>query len=294
MTDPQPWTARRLIEWTTGHFATNGIESARLDAEVLLGHALGHDRMWIYLNFDEPLDAEVLAIYRQLVKKRAERIPVAYLTGAREFYSLPFRVTPDVLIPRPDTEDLVKATLTRLKAPADGAPLRVADVGTGSGAIAVSLAKEWAPKPIEVTAIDISREALAVARENAADLEVADAITFHEGDLFDGVEPGTTFHGVVSNPPYIPSAELDGLQPEVATHEPRLALDGGADGYDVIRRLVAQAGAFVGSGGLLALEVGLGQAEAVSALIAETGAFGPAEIVRDLADVERVVLAPRI
>jgi release factor glutamine methyltransferase len=293
MADPQPWTARRLIEWTTGHFTTSGIESARLDAEVLLGHAVGHDRMWVYLNFDEPLAPGPLAIFRELVKKRADRIPVAYLTGAREFYSLPFRVTPDVLIPRPDTEDLVKATLTRLTAPADDSAVRVVDVGTGSGAIAIALAKEWEPRVIEVTATDISREALAVARENAADLDVEDVVTFREGDLLDAVEPGTTFHAVVSNPPYIPSADLDGLQPEVAKHEPRLALDGGEDGFDVIRRLVAQAGEFVESGGLLAMEVGIGQAETVSALIADTGAFGECEIVRDLGDVERVVLATR-
>ena len=293
MADPQPWTARRLIEWTTEHFATNGIESARLDAELLLGHALRRDRMWLYLNFDEPVAPDMLAIYRQLVKKRADRIPVAYLTGAREFYALPFRVTPDVLIPRPDTEDLVKAALSRFVAPTDGSPLRIADVGTGSGAIAISLAKEWAPKPIELTAIDISRDALNVAQENAAELEVEDAITFCEGDLLDAVEPGTTFHAVVSNPPYIPSAELDSLQPEVAKHEPRLALDGGADGFDVVRRLVAQAGGFVEAGGLFALEVGAGQAATVAGLIGDTGEFRPCEIVRDLADVERVVLAVR-
>ncbi|MBT3268840.1 peptide chain release factor N(5)-glutamine methyltransferase [Candidatus Poribacteria bacterium] len=293
MADPQPWTARRLIEWTTEHFATNGIESARLDAELLLGHALQRDRMWLYLNFDEPVAADMLAIYRQLVKKRADRIPVAYLTGAREFYALPFRVTPDVLIPRPDTEDLVKAALSRFVAPTDGSPLRVADVGTGSGAIAISLAKEWAPRPIDVAAIDISRDALSVARENAAELEVEEVITFCEGDLLDASEPGTTYHAVVSNPPYIPSAELDGLEPEVSKHEPRLALDGGADGFDVIRRLAAQAPEFIQAEGLLALEVGIGQAATVAGLIAETGAFGPCEIVRDLADIERVVLATR-
>ena len=120
MADNQPWTARRLIEWTAEHFAKSGIESPRLDAEVLLGHAVGQDRMWLYLHHDDAVAADALAIYRELVKKRADRIPVAYLTGAKEFYALPFRVTPDVLIPRPDTEDLVKAALSRLVAPEYG------------------------------------------------------------------------------------------------------------------------------------------------------------------------------
>jgi release factor glutamine methyltransferase len=293
MADSQPWTARRLIEWTAEHFTKSGIESPRLDAEVLLGHALQKDRMWLYLHHDDPVPADALAIYRELVKKRADRIPVAYLTGAREFYALPFRVTPDVLIPRPDTEDLVKAALSRLVAPTDGSPLRVADIGTGSGAIAISLAKEWAPRPIEITAVDISREALAVARENASDLEVEAGISFCEGDVFDGLAAGARFHGVVSNPPYIPSGDLDDLQAEVARHEPRLALDGGADGLDIIRRLVAQAPDFIEPGGFLALEVGIEQAQVVSSLISETGAYGDVEILRDLGDVERVVLAPR-
>ncbi len=293
MADNQPWTARRLIEWTAEHFAKSGIESPRLDAEVLLGHAVGQDRMWLYLHHDDAVAADALAIYRELVKKRADRIPVAYLTGAKEFYALPFRVTPDVLIPRPDTEDLVKAALSRLVAPEDGSPLRVADIGTGSGAIAVSLAKEWAPQAIEITAVDVSREALAVARENAADLEVEECISFGESDLFDGIEAGVRFHAVVSNPPYIPSGDLNDLQAEVARHEPRLALDGGADGLDVIRRLVAQAPDFIETRGFLALEVGVAQARVVAALVGETGAFGAVEILRDLGDVERVVLAPR-
>ncbi len=293
MADPQPWTARRLIEWTAEHFSKSGIESARLDAEVLLGHALRKDRMWLYLNHDEPVEPEALAIYRELVKKRADRIPVAYLTGAREFYALPFRVTPDVLIPRPDTEDLVKAALSRLVAPADGSALRVADIGTGSGAIAIALVKEWEPRPIEITAVDISREALAVARENAADLGVEECISFGEGDVFDGMADRALFHAVVSNPPYIPSGDLDGLQEEVVRHEPRLALDGGSDGLDVIRRLVSQAPDFIESGGFLALEVGVQQAQVVSGLVANTGAFGEVEVLRDLGDVERVVLAPR-
>jgi release factor glutamine methyltransferase len=293
MADPQPWTARRLLEWTAEHFTKSGIESPRLDAEVLLGHALQQDRMWLYMHHDEPVAADALAIFRELVNKRADRIPVAYLTGAREFYALPFRVTPDVLIPRPDTEDLVKAALSRFVAPADGAPLQVLDIGTGSGAIAISFAKEWAPRPIEITAIDISREALAVARENAADLEVEESISFCEGDVFDRIPGGAQFHAVVSNPPYIPSGDLDDLQAEVARHEPRLALDGGADGLDIIRRLVAQAPTFIEPCGFLALEVGIDQAQDVASLINDTGVFGAVEVLRDLGDVERVVIASR-
>ena len=273
------WTVLELVRWTTGFFGEHGIASARLDAEVLLAGVLDCSRMDLYVHFDQPVSRADRATYREMVLRRAkERVPVAYLTGVREFWSLSLRVTPDVLVPRPDTETLVRAALAR-------APRRVLDVGTGSGCVAIALARELPEASIRGT--DVSPTALEVARENAAAAGVDDRVEWVRADLLEGVEDA--FDAIVSNLPYVPSAEIERLAPEVQ-QEPRLALDGGADGLDLVRRLVAAAPARLAPGGGLLLEVGAGQADAVATLLSESGAT---QIRRhaDLAGIDRVIEA---
>ena len=265
--------------------AAAGIASAELDARVLLERAAGIDRAGLLTRGAEPLSPAAGERFRALLERRARREPLAYVTGEREFWSLRLAVDPRVLVPRPETETLVEAALARL---APGA--RVADVGTGSGAVAIALAVEL--PAASLWAVDRSRDALAVARANAAAHALADRITFLEGDLLAPLAPlAGTLDAVVSNPPYIPAAEIARLEPEVRDHEPRLALDGGAAGLDAIARLAAGAPSLLAPGGWLLLEVGAGQAAAATVLLAGTGAFEAAQTVPDLAGIGRVVAA---
>jgi release factor glutamine methyltransferase len=273
------WTVLKLLRWTADYFNGRDIDSPRLAAELLLAETLGLDRVGLYLNFERPLQADELTAYRERVRRRARREPLAYILGRTEFWSLPFKVTPAVLIPRPDSELLVEVALPLLAGAA-----RVLDVGTGSGALAIALAHErpeWM-----VTAIDLSPEALAVAAENARSNGVAERVHCLSGDL--AVLPGGPFDLVVANPPYIPSGDLAALMPEVRDFEPHLALDGGRDGLEAYRALTRQAGAVLAPGGWLLVEVGLGQVANVQELFA---AAGLTEIftARDLAGIERVV-----
>lgn len=283
----QIWTIGSILKWTEQYFGTRGIDSPRLDAEVLLSHVLGKERIYLYVHFDEPLEAPELAAYREYIKQRVARQPVAYIIGRREFMGLSFRVTPAVLVPQPDTEILVQAALDRLAAkPA----ARIADIGTGSGAIVLSLL--YYRKELQASAVDISADALAVAAENAASLGVAERVTFCEGDLLAPLA-GQQFAAIVSNPPYIPTADIAGLAPEVRTAEPMGALDGGADGLVFYRRLVADAPALLASDGFLAMEVGIHEAAPVAALAQASGAFARTEVLKDLAGIERVVVCWR-
>jgi release factor glutamine methyltransferase len=275
----ETWSVLRLLRWTADFFRQHGIESPRLDAELLLATVLACKRVDLYLAFDQPVAAADRERYRELVRRRAkERVPVAYLTGAREFWSQPLRVTPDVLIPRADTETLVRAGVAL-------GPRRIADIGTGTGCVAIALAREL-PRA-SVLAIDLSREALDVAAHNVAAAGLAQRVALACGDLLEGV--ADRFDLIAANLPYVPSAELERLAPEVG-HEPRLALDGGADGLALLRRLVAQAAEHLEPGGHLALEVGLGQAADVAKLARAAGAHEVRQ-ERDLAGVERVVVA---
>ena len=283
----QIWTIGAILKWTGQYFGTRGIDSPRLDAEVLLSHVLGKERIYLYVHFDEPLEAPELAAYREYIKQRVARQPVAYIIGRREFMGLSFRVTPAVLVPQPDTEILVQAALDRLAAkPA----ARVADIGTGSGAIVLSLL--YYRKELQASAVDISADALAVAAENAASLGVAERVMFCEGDLLAPLA-GQQFDAIVSNPPYIPTADIAGLAPEVRTAEPMGALDGGADGLVFYRRLVADAPALLAPAGFLAMEVGIHEAAPVAALAQASGAFARTEVLKDLAGIERVVVCWR-
>ncbi len=277
------WTVRDVLGWTTERFTEEGLESPRLDAEVLLAHSLQVERMGLYLDMDRPLDPAERGRYRELVLRRLDRAPVAYLVGQREFWSRAFAVDSRVLVPRPDTEILVERALKlieQVRAP------RVLDVGTGSGIIAVTLAAE---RPdAEVLGVDISADALDVAAANAR-RHGAD-VRFLAGDLLDALDAGEPpFHLVVANLPYIPQKDRAGLAPELAA-EPPGALFVEGDGLGIISRLVRAAPRWLAHpDGALALEVGQGQAEAVRALLVEAGISEGVSIHRDLAGVERVV-----
>jgi release factor glutamine methyltransferase len=273
------WTVLKLLRWTADYFNGRGIDNPRLDAELLLAETLGLNRVGLYLNFERPLQAEELAAYRERVRRRANREPLAYILGRTEFWSLSLEVTPAVLIPRADTELLVEEALTRLAAGG-----RVLDVGTGSGALAIALAHER-PECV-IVAIDVSSAALSVAAENAGSHRVAERVCFVQQDLT--VLPAGPFDLIVANPPYIPSGELAALMPEVRDFEPHLALDGGRDGLDAYRALTRQVDGALAPEGWLLVEVGIGQAAAVQELFV---AAGLTEIftARDLAGIERVV-----
>lgn len=286
------WTIGRILKWTEGYFADKGLESPRLDAEVLLSHVLKKQRIYLYVHFDEPLQPEELAAYREMVKKRVMHVPVAYILGEREFMGLTFKVTPDTLIPRPDTEILVQAAIDRLKAMpvSDDTALHIADIGTGTGAICLSVL-HYLPQATAET-VDISPAARAVAEENAEQLGLADRITFHTGDLLAPLA-GRTFAAILSNPPYIPEADIGTLAPEVRTKEPHTALSGGADGLDFYRRLAAEAPQMLVPNGFLAFEVGIHQARDVAALAKANPLIGKTEILPDYAGIDRVVVAWR-
>jgi len=273
------WTVLKILQWTADYFAGKEIASARLEAELLLAATLDLDRVGLYVNFERPLDSSELAAFREQVQRRAKGEPVQYILGETEFWSLPFTVSPAVLIPRADTEVLVEEALSRIEG-----PVHLLDVGTGSGAIAVAMAHE---KPeIQVTALDCSEEALHVARGNAERNGVAERVSCLAGDLAE-LPPGP-FAMVVSNPPYIPTADCEQLMTEVRDHEPRLALNGGEDGLTAYRQLTSQSGEILLPGGWLLVEVGIGQAEDVVALFE---AAGLAEIKShdDYAGIPRVV-----
>ncbi|MBX9626202.1 MAG: peptide chain release factor N(5)-glutamine methyltransferase [Gemmataceae bacterium] len=290
---PQPptvWTIKALLDWTTDFLAKKGPapQSARLEAQILLAHVLGCKKIDLMVRFDEqPAEADRTA-YKALIKRRVDAWPVAYLVGFREFHLLPFEVTPAVLIPRPETETLVSEADRLIKPLA--APT-VLDLGTGSGCIAVSIAH--GKKDARVTAVDISPDALDVAKRNAEKHKVADRIGFLQGDLFAPVPAGSTFDLVVSNPPYVTPAELATLAPDVRDHEPRLALDGGPDGLAFYRRIAAEVGPFLKPGGWLLVEIGATQDEAVRAILAERPELEPGKTLRDAGGRPRVVCAKR-
>jgi release factor glutamine methyltransferase len=282
------WTTLKVLDWTARRFADASLPSARLDAQVLLAHVLGCSRVQLYTGFDRPLQPEELAAYRELIKRRLAGDPIAYLVGEQEFWSLPFHVDAAVLVPRRDTETLIEVVLEAL--PDRAAARSVADVCTGSGCIAVTLAREL--RGARVLATDLSAPAAALARRNAERNGVADRLEVLEGDLLAPLEARLPVDVLVSNPPYVASAVIDDLAPEVR-REPRLALDGGGDGLRLLSRLVAGAPGALAPGGLLALEHGYDQEEAVRALVQATGAFDEAATRRDLGGQPRVTFARR-
>jgi release factor glutamine methyltransferase len=281
---PKQWTIGSLVKWATDDFRARGIENPRLDAELIVAYALGVDRMRVILDAARPLEGAELERLRELVKRRRSREPVAYLRGEREFYGLRFRVDKRVLIPRPDTETLVDVALAR--SAHVSLSMRQLDLCTGSGCVAIAMARQ---RPTAcVFATDISEDAVACARENAQRLGAYE-VAFATGDLYAPVR-GRRFDVVTANPPYIPTAEIEGLQADIRDFEPRLALDGGEDGLGVVRRIVDGAAEHLAPGGVLAIEIEASQGEAVSALL-RAGGFADVRVDRDLARLDRVVSA---
>lgn len=286
MAENEIWTIGKILKWTEQYFAKAELDSPRLDAEVLLAHVLKKERIFLYVHFDQPLDPAELAEYKACIKQRVQHVPVAHITGHKEFMGLDFKVTKDTLIPRPDTEILVEAVLQRLKAGPES-NLRLADIGTGSGAICLSLLN-YLPQ-LQAVTVDISPAALAVARENATALGVAERIVFFQGDLLEPVK-GQKFAAIVSNPPYIPKADILTLEQDVKDYEPMGALDGGDDGLDFYRRLLTEAADLLEPEGFMAVEAGIGQAQVLAQMAKAMVQWAKTEIIKDLAGIERVVV----
>ncbi|MCY1079939.1 peptide chain release factor N(5)-glutamine methyltransferase [Archangium lansingense] len=275
------WTVRKILTWTTQHFEKRGIDAPRLTTEVLLAHALKTTRVRLYVDLDRPLEKAELATFRALIERRMAGEPTQYLTGVREFYNRSFKVDARVLIPRPETELLVEAALHKL--PKDG-PGMALDVCTGSGCIAISLAAE---RPqASVMATDLSPDACALARENAQALGVSERVTVLQGNLYAALPPDARFDVVVSNPPYIATEEIATLSAEVR-REPHMALDGGPDGLVLIRKVIEGARRVLKPGGLLAMEIGETQGDAVKALLQAAG-FDDARVEKDLERRDRL------
>ncbi|MCU0572138.1 MAG: peptide chain release factor N(5)-glutamine methyltransferase [Syntrophobacteraceae bacterium] len=281
----EAWTILKVLRWTTDYFKRKGIPQPRSDAEVLLAHALGLERLQLYLRHDQPLAGSELARFRDLVRRRAAREPAQYITGRQEFWSLELEVTPATLIPRPETEVLVEKALELI----EGRPLRILDLGTGSGAIALALAHE-APQ-ISVFATDRSTEALLVARRNARRHGLESRISFACMDLIEAFRPnGRLFHLVVSNPPYIGDVEIPALPPEVGFFEPRDALRGGGPlGIDLLVRILHQVPPFLQGSGHLLMEIGQGQEDPLARLVSGKTGVANFELIKDYSGMVRVL-----
>ncbi|MBI3609622.1 MAG: peptide chain release factor N(5)-glutamine methyltransferase [Nitrospirae bacterium] len=278
-----------LLRTATLSLTDAGIADARREAEALIARVLRCTRLDLYRSDERRIDPQQQEAFADLIRCRAQREPLQHLLGAQEFWALEFYVTPDVLIPRPETELLIETVLERISEPAT-ASITVVDLGTGSGCLAVVLAKLF---PFaRIIATDRSRVALTIARLNAARHGVSGRIEFLEGDLFEPVMPlglNDRIDLVLSNPPYIPTGEIPTLQPEVRLHEPRIALDGGPDGLDYYRRILPQALDLLHAGGDFYLEVGIRQADPVCGLADQTG-WRVAGVKKDLSRINRVVV----
>ncbi len=283
--DQKIWTIIEILKETQGYFAGRGIPSHRLDAELLLAHCLGKDRLRLYLDFDSPLTGEELSRFRELVRRRGRREPVAYILGYKDFWSLRLRVSPDVLIPRPETEVLIEQAVCLLKQESIGANPRILDIGTGSGAIALALAREL--PGADIAAIDVSAPALEIARMNAVDCCAVVRFAHADGLSATGTE---RFDCVVSNPPYIPTRDIDALEPEIRLFEPRVALDGGADGLDFYRSFIPRLPALLHPGGAVYFEMGHDQGAAITEMLGLHG-LRETRIFRDYAAKPRVICA---
>lgn len=288
-----PWTSKRLLQWTTTAFERKGIDSPRVCAEMLLAHVLGTPRLKLYMDPHRPASELERAAFRELVERAMDDEPVDYLVGQAPFFSMMLKVNRAVLIPRPSTETLVEHVLQHARRTPGFASPRIADVGTGSGAIAVALAKQFAKAGSDATVIatDLHDDALIVARENAKLQGVADRIDFRQGDLLEPLK-GERLTYLVSNPPYIPDHEWDAVEPNVKDHEPTHALRGGADGLDLVRPLIAGAKRLLADPGQLVVEIAACQKQAVIDLASEHGLRHPSVLV-DHEKLPRVLVADR-
>ncbi|MDD2899362.1 MAG: peptide chain release factor N(5)-glutamine methyltransferase [Desulfuromonadaceae bacterium] len=277
------WTTMRILTWTREYLSSKGVENSRLEAEWLLCAVMKLDRVGLYLQFDKPLNEDELSAYRSLITRRAHREPLQHILGSQEFFGLDFEVSADVLIPRHDTEVLVSEALIR-----HPEAHTILDIGTGSGCVAISLQKHCINAA--VTATDISEAALVIARRNA--LRNDASVEFLQGSLFAPVAH-RRFDLIVSNPPYIPTADIELLEQEVRKYDPRTALDGGCDGLDMYRSLIPESSKYLAPRGWLLLEIGIGQSKDIIRLIDQTNDFETTIVATDPCGIERVIGAQR-
>ena len=276
-------TIREIKLRTETFFRKKGVPNAKLDTDILIAHSLGIKRLDIYHDLDRPLTEAQLTILRPLVKRRASREPLQYIIGNTEFYGITLKVDPRALIPRHETEELIELIVERLDAP----PKRILDLGTGSGAIALALASRYSDA--EVTATDQSEGAITLAKENALTLNLSSRVTFIKGNWFEPLDEDARFDLIVSNPPYLTEAEMQTAEPEVIDHEPHNALVSGQEGLDDLSLLFKSVPRHLAEGGLLALEIGIGQADAIKAMALEVSLHG--QSVEDLSEHPRFFFA---
>jgi release factor glutamine methyltransferase len=281
------WTVERILQWARGYLGDRGIDSPRSAAEIMLAHALGTDRIHLYMYPDKPLKKTELAVFKDYIRRRIQREPVAYIVGRKGFWSLELGVTPSVLIPRPETECLVEASLAVLAGRGVVSAARILDLGTGAGAIVLALASEAGAH--RYFASDVSPEAVAVARCNASAAGLSERVRFFVGDWFSAVRPDPVFDLIVSNPPYVARGEMARLQPEILRYEPKLALDGDEDGLRSYRAIVGAAHLHLKPGGTLMLEIGHDQREAVQRMAEQAGVYDVCGCQRDYGGHDRVI-----
>jgi release factor glutamine methyltransferase len=287
--DNLEWTVLRVLQWAAGYLKGRGVESPRAAAEILLAHVLGTERVQLYVRHDQPLVPAELTAFKEAIRRRLRHEPVAYIVGRKGFWTLDLKVTPEVLIPRPETELLVEQALALLKAHPADRPARVLELGVGSGAVLVTLAREAAVRH-RFFGCDVAPGAVAVAQANAVSAGVSDRVHLWAADWFAGLNAGCEFDLIVSNPPYVRSAEIGTLQQEITGHEPRLALDGGPDGLRSYRPILAEAHRYLAPGGSLLLEIGSDQRAAVGRLAEGSGCYTGFECRRDYAGLDRLVV----
>lgn len=290
----ETWTLRKVLDWCTGYFERKQVDPPRLSAEMLLAHVLSCQRIKLYTDLFRPMSEDELATIKALVKRAVEHEPIQYLTGKAHFYNLEFEVNRDVLIPRPDTETLVDRALAHLKASANAAP-RVLDLCTGSGCVAAAIAAHH--KSSSVVATDISLPAIDLARTNISRLKLEDRVVLYAGDLYEALKnliDARPFDLIVSNPPYIASAKIQTLDANVRDYEPHLALDGGPDGLDPHRKILAGAFDRLAPGGGLLMEIAFDQEEAAMWMLSQDTRFSDAKCFRDLAGNPRVISGKRV
>lgn len=284
----ESWTILKLLQWTTDYFDKNHVVEPRASAEVLLAHVLSEDRLYLYLNYDRPMDTGELAAFRACIKRRLAGEPSQYITGIQEFWSLPMRVNPTVLIPRPETEVLVQAALEFVDSTHTN--ITIMDLGTGSGAIAIALAREL--PTARIVATDVSMATLHLARENARLHRVDKQISFVRADMLAAISVGSQkFNLVVTNPPYVSHDDFSVLPREIRDYEPRQALDGGVDGLTAIKQIIWEAPTVLRPAGGLLLEMGAGQAESVSTLVTDSQHYQNHHIMKDYSGIDRVLVA---
>ena len=287
------WTIQKLLNWVTEYLTGKGIDSPRLSAELLLSHVVGLKRIELYTQFNKAVDKQQLDRLHDLVKRAGQNEPIAYLVGRTEFYSLEINITPDCMVPRPETELLVERAIEFLRTRRD--TQFVCDLCTGSGCIAVAIAKNF--PDARIIATDICDSALAVAAGNIEKHQLKDRITLLHGDLFDPIISGldvNEFDLIVCNPPYVSTAEYEKLDRNVKDYEPKIALFAGVDGLDIYRRIIEKADDFLKPNAALMLEIGFAQGQAVRQLLEQTGAFTEIKIEKDFHNNDRIVSARKI